>query len=55
MRWNVTDPQYNEVRCTYLKEKQQQLRSSMWAAITKRHYLLKMKARYAGKVLFVTV
>lgn len=45
----MNDPQYIDARCAHLKEKQQQLRSSMWATVTRRQYLLKMKAKYAGK------
>ena len=26
---------------------------SLWASVIKRHYLLKMKAKYAGKVLVI--
>ena len=48
-RWSMTDPQYIDAKSTYLKEIQQRLRESTWATITRRQYLLKMKAKYAGK------
>ena len=37
----------------YIKEMQERLRASLWATVSRRHYLLKMKAKYAGKRWFV--
>ena len=48
-RWNRSDAHYGEVKIAYLKEMQQRLKASLWAAVSRRHYLLKMKAKYAGK------
>ena len=47
-RWLPTDRVYLEARTVFLTEKREQLRASLWAAVIKRHYLLRMKARYAG-------
>ena len=45
-RWSITDP---EAKRAHGKEMQRRLRASLWATITRRQYLLKMKAKYAGK------
>ena len=47
-RWKVTDPEYSDARQCFLKEKQAQLQSCLWTSVTRRHYLLRMKAKYAG-------
>ena len=48
-RWKSTDPEYDEARQRFLKEKKEQLQSSLWASVVRQHYLLKMKAKYAGE------
>ena len=45
----MTDPQYIEAKHAYLKQMQQRLKASLWSAITRRQYLLKMKAKYGGE------
>lgn len=47
-RWNTTDKEYTDARRSTLMEKQSQLHSCLWATVVKRHYLLQMKAKYAG-------
>lgn len=47
-RWKVTDPEYSDAKQCFLKEKQEQVVSCLWASVTRRHYLLRMKAKYAG-------
>ena len=37
------------MKAAYIKEMQERLRASLWATISRRYYLLKMKAKYAGK------
>ena len=44
----MTDPQYIEAKHAYLKQMQQRLKASLWSAIRRRQYLLKMKAKYGG-------
>lgn len=47
-RWKKTDDDYIETRSCHLKEKITQSRSSLWSSIVRRHYLLRLKAKYAG-------
>lgn len=49
-RWHVQDPQYIAAKCVHLRETQQRVRASLWATITRRQFLLKMKAKYGGKL-----
>ena len=44
------DQEYTDARKAFLIEKQKQLHSCLWATVVKRHYLLSMKAKYAGKL-----
>ena len=48
--WTTVDRDYADAKAAHLKEKpgQQQLKASMWAVATRREYLLRMKAKYAG-------
>lgn len=48
LRWLKADEEYTDARRAFLKEKQMQLHSCLWATVVKRHYLLRMKAKYAG-------
>lgn len=48
-RWLKSDEEYTDARRAFLTEKQMQLYSCLWATVVKRHYLLRMKAKYAGK------
>lgn len=52
-RWRRSDAEYAEVKVAYIKEMQERLRASLWATVSRRYYLLKMKAKYAGKRWFV--
>ena len=49
VRWMPTDHFYIEAKRMFLTEKKEQLQASLWEAVIKRHYLLRMKAKYAGK------
>lgn len=49
-RWKKEDQEYTDARKAFLNEKQKQLHSCLWATVVKRHYLLCMKAKYAGKL-----
>lgn len=48
-RWSSTDKEYVDTKQLCLMEKKNQLQSCLWATVVKRHYLLQMKAKYAGK------
>ena len=50
-RWKPTDKEYIEARCSHYQERQQVLHTSLRASIVKRQFLLKLKAKYAGKFL----
>jgi len=43
--FNAVHRNYSDAKA---EEKQQQLKMSMWAVATRRQYLLRMKAKYAG-------
>ncbi len=47
-RWKTSDDQYVEVKMHLLSEKKLRVRNALWSSIVKRHYLLCMKAEYAG-------
>ena len=47
-RWTTVDRDYADAKAAHLKEKQEQLKTSLWAVATRREYLLRMKAKYAG-------
>ncbi len=48
-RWKPSDSQYENVRMHLLKEKTVlRIHASLWSSVVKRHYLLRMKAKYAG-------
>ena len=49
-RWKTTDKEYADAKRSFLMEKQSQLHTCLWATVVKRHYLLRMKAKYAGIV-----
>ena len=50
-RWDTTHPQY--VKCVHSQatEAQQQSKSSLYASVAKRRFLLKLKAKYAGIII----
>ena len=47
-RWKTDSQEFLEARRSHFNEKQQSLYRSIRAAIVKRQYLLKLKAKYAG-------
>ena len=47
--WEENDQEYTTAKLDQLKKKKEQLCASMWATMSKRQYLLQMKAKYAGK------
>lgn len=49
MRWKTIDKQYIDARNNFLLEKKRRIEASLWSSVIKRHYLLKMKAKYAGE------
>ena len=48
-RWEKEDREYTDARKAFSTEKQKQVHSCLWATVVKWHYLLCMKAKYAGK------
>lgn len=46
-RWRPTDKEYVDTRRASLMERKKQVHTSLWSSVVKRHYLLKMKAKYA--------
>ena len=49
-RWKKTDREYIEAKVSFYTEKKNQLHTCLWASVVKRHYLLQMKAKYAGEL-----
>ena len=47
-RWTPSSHQYAEVKQHLLSEKVRRTRTALWSSVVKRHYLLRMKAKYAG-------
>ena len=52
-RWKPSDYQYNELKMHLLSEKKLEARTALWSSVVKRHYLLRMKAKYAGMYTFL--
>ena len=49
-RWKKSDKEYICAQRAFLNEKKEQLYTSLWATVNRRFYLLKMKAKYAGRL-----
>lgn len=50
-RWAQTDKEYLDARQGFLCEKREQIHTALWSTIIRRHYLLRMKAKYSGKCI----
>ena len=50
-RWKIGDKEFVDAIQTFLMEKRNQLYNSLWSVVVTRHYLLKMKAKYAGMLI----
>ena len=48
-RWKRTDKEYLDAQHVFLLDKKESLYSSLRTAVVRRHYLLKLKAKYAGQ------
>lgn len=48
-RWDSTDKEYVEAQGAFSREKGDQVATAIWAASSRRQFLLKLKAKYAGK------
>lgn len=48
VRWQPTDPVYEEAQKQFSEFKSAQLKQAMWASVVRRRFLLQMKAKYAG-------
>lgn len=46
-RWTPTDKEFVDVKRSSMSARRDQLHTSLWASVVKRHYLLQMKAKYA--------
>ena len=47
-RWSPSDRAYVEVKSMFTKERIYQVAEAMWAASSRRLFLLQLKAKYAG-------
>lgn len=50
-RWSQSCLEFKEAERAYSKLKEQQLVELMWATSSRRQFLLKLKARYAGRMI----
>ena len=48
VRWSENDHLYTSAKLSHLSELQEEVKSSMWTLVTRRQFLLKLKAKYAG-------
>ena len=53
-RWKPGDKPYEVMKSCLLVENQIRVRATLWSCVVKRHYLLCMKAKYAGRALMFT-
>lgn len=49
-RWDASAKEYKEVQLAFSLQKKEQLSAAIWAASRRRQFLLKLKAKYAGKM-----
>ncbi len=49
-RWTLSDSAYVEAQKVFSKERSEQVAKSLWSASSRRMFLLKLKAKYAGMV-----
>ena len=49
-RWNPLDRIYLEMKSTFTKDRKRQVAEALWAASSRRQFLLQMKAKYAGNI-----
>ena len=48
VRWQPNSPEYVEVHGQFAQLRSSQLKRALWVAVVRRHFLLQMKAKYAG-------
>lgn len=51
-RWPQSSSQYEEVQSSLSKQREKELGEIMWSTFSRRRFLLKLKAKYAGTFLF---
>lgn len=51
-RWPQSSSQYKEVHSSLSKRREKELGEIMWSTSSRRQFLLKLKAKYAGKYFF---
>ena len=54
-RWNPSDMEYLEAQRALSREKSNQVAEALWTTSSRRQFLLKLKAKYAGKELHAIV
>ena len=52
-RWAPTSKEYLDVGRSSVVGRKNQIHNCLWTSVVKRHYLLQMKAKYAGTVLLL--
>ncbi len=48
-RWSPSCSEYKEVQSFFSKQKERELAELIWAASSRRQFLLRLKSKYAGK------
>ena len=49
-RWNPSDRIYLDMKSTFTKDRKRQFAEALWAESSRRQFLLRMKAKYAGNI-----
>ena len=52
VRWELDDERYKGLLEQHLRDHHVEMKNRIWSAATKRHFLLRQKAKYAGMVQF---
>ena len=53
-RWEESTKEYKEMKNAFSEQKKKQIYEFIWGASRRRQFLLKLKAKYAGKIFSVT-
>jgi len=52
-RWQPDNPEFKEVEVQFMQKKRVQLKQALRVSVVRRQFLLQMKAKYAGELLYI--
>ncbi len=55
VRWTQSSKDYKEAQIAFSKQKEEEVAEVIWATSSRRQFLLKLKAKYAGKRLVLVL